>query len=572
MAVVACLFLVSCSKTWPETVADLDDTWPLPETEAEALRSLVGSSMLSPKRFAIWKERKEIDSALENGAVIRKGHVVELIFKSSSLKTLAPVAALPHLVSLKVSHNALSALEGIAKLTRLQTIEAWDNPIVRVAPLAALTSLKSLILADTQLDSVASLGDLPMGLTLTVGGKALRHIAAKSSQASGVTVLNIYRSPNLRRLAGIETHLKLTSLTLFKATGLMNLAGLAATKHLRQLDLGSLALPLLSDLAGCNSLKKLKISYCKTLKLSSLPSLPALEDLEVREVAPGVFGLPRLPSLKRLNVIGMSITSLSGFAGENLSNLQRVFFGWTKLSHLDARGSFAKVRYLEIKNSELTSLRGLGAFPNLETLKIDHSKISSLGHELAAPFVAGPAEAEPASSSAKRVASRSTKRVASRSTTSFASGPASRNSVRKLAHLHTIWIQHSEVVTLKGLSEAVPNLARLNVEHNHLASLMGLEGAKKLRNVDASFNALTTLASLRGLSLSSFHAYKNRLESAAPVVVKGQALKGLVYYDLRKNPLKDLPESDRLYDAEASVRSGSPGSRYSGGGGYHSGK
>ncbi|MCK5797391.1 MAG: hypothetical protein KAI47_09420 [Deltaproteobacteria bacterium] len=236
----------------------------------------------------------------------------------------------------------------------------------------------------------------------------------------------------------------------------------------------------------------------------------------------------------------------------------------TKLPRFDARGSFAKMHYLEIVTRKLTSLRGLGAFPNLKTLKIDHSKISSLGHELALSFTAGPAEAGTSPSSAKRVVSRPTK--------GSASGLTSQGTATTLAHLHTIRVQHSEVVTLKGLSEAVPDLARLDVQHNHLTTLVGLEGAKKLRDLDASYNALTTLAALQGLSLSSLHVYKNRLESAAPVVVKGQASKGLVYYDFRKNPLKDLPESNRLYDAEASVRSGSLGSRYSGGGGYRSGK
>lgn len=114
LGIVACLFLAACSKTWPETVADLDDTWPLPEPEAQALRSLVGSSTLPPKHFAIWKERATIGGELDNGAVIREGHVIGVILQRSSLKTLAPVAALPHLVSLDVAHNALSALDSRA--------------------------------------------------------------------------------------------------------------------------------------------------------------------------------------------------------------------------------------------------------------------------------------------------------------------------------------------------------------------------------------------------------------------------------------------------------------------------
>lgn len=556
------LSIVGCSKSWPKNVEELSGAWPIPAAEARALKALAKASKLDPQQFHLWNDGQQLTA--RRGARIRAGHVSELHLPDSGLRSLAAVAKLPELTQINVNRNPLSALEGIAKLSQLRYLRAGRNPIIRVDRLDALVKLLVLDLTETRLESLDRLGKIPVKLTIFLGGKLPKLNVEAGAGPAG---LILYSPASPLDTSGLRTQKKLIYLRVQKPPGPLHLDDLCATKALQELKMSDTAQVSLAGLAGCSALKKLELSSCEKLDLATLPSLPALEHLELFNSKMGNLPLPLLPALKKLTVRApRKLTSLAGLDGANLPKLRSVWLGRGQFPSLDVRGSFKAMRELVIDHGELSSLRGLIAFPRLTTLDVSYSKVASLGRELAeAPANSAPAEAPAPSAEGTR-----SKKSPSKKKRAIAAEATSRPAP-VCAYLHTIRAQHNKIASVVGLSTVAPALRQLTIDYNALTTLRGLEGAKKLRFLDVSHNRLTTLAALQGVALLSLQAYLNKLTSAAPVVVKGKRLGSLTYLDLRNNPLRDLPVSQRYYNQSAgqSMRSST---RYQSGGGYRSGK
>lgn len=557
--------IAGCSKReWPRDLSQLDHGWPIPAAEGAALRALVAASTLKPADFRIW--RRDANPALRggSGAIVDHGHVVGITLAKTGLKRLDPVASLDQLEELYLEGNQLTALRGVGKLKKLRRLDVSRNPLQRSDDLRGLKSLRFLTLIDTGLPSLERLGRLPARCGLGLGGKLpkLRVVAG-----GGPRHLAFYDVAALPASCDLSSFTALRGIRLHKPRSTLSLTTLCRAPQLRELDLYKPQHRDLAGLAGCKRLEKLQLIFAEKLELATLPSLPKLKRLEVLESPVGEVALPALPALEelRLGMRNSYLRSLAGLRGERLPALRRLTLRRTLLERLDMRGRFPALRELTISYGPLRTLRGLGrAFPALERLKVEHTKLAQLGGELAQPLRSpGPAEA-PAKPR------RRTK------PTKLTSQPTS-HPTGMLTKLTSIDAEQNAIASLVGLAAAAPALRTLKLSRNRLTTLRGLEGAKALRRLEVKYNRLTSLAALRGLPIVHVDAFTNKLESAAPLVVAGRGVhESVMFYDLRANPLKDIAKSMHYYSRYGRRRSSSGGyrgsSRYSGGGGYRSGK
>jgi Leucine-rich repeat (LRR) protein len=578
LSVALCLCISSCDKTWPKNVDELGGDWPIPASEVRALEALARASKLGPKRFQIWNEDQ--DTGRGRGATIRAGHVSKLYLPDSGLRSLSAVSGLPHLVAINVNRNQLTALEGVAKLSQLLYLRAGRNPIARVDRLDQLVNLTVLNLSETRLKSLEQLGKIPAKATIFLGGKLPKLTVEAGAGPAGLT---LYSPTSPLDTSGLRSQKKLVYLRVQKPSAPLNLEDVCANKALRVLKIYGSPRVSLAGLAGCSALKELELIFCKKLDVATLPSLPALERLELLGSRMGNLPLPHLPALQQLsiNVRQPGLTSLAGLDGAKLPKLRSLRIMRGDFPSLDLRGRFEAMRELKISHAKISSLRGLIAFPRLTTLTIFSTNLASLGSELAETTQASGRPAEAPGPNVERTTQRR-KAIKTTKTTKTPKGErtstkaprtvATSRPARLFAYLHTIRATKSKIARLNGLAAIAPALRKLVLAKNALTTLRGLEGAKKLRFLEVQRNRITTLAALHGLALYSLQAYGNRLTSAAPVVVKGKRTSSLTYLDLRENPLRDLPSSQRYYN-QSSGRSIRGSSRYgSGGGGYRSGK
>ena len=561
LPIALCLSMFGCSKSWPKNLDELSGTWPIPASEVRALKALAKASKLDPKQFWLWSHGVRVTG--RKGARIRAGHVSELYLPDSGLRSLSAVSKLPHLEVINVNRNELPALEGIAKLSRLRILRAGRNPIVRGDRLDALVKLKVLNLDQTRLKSLEQLGKIPAKVTIFLGAKLPKLNVEAGSGPAG---LMLYSPASPIDTSGLRTQKKLIYLRVQKPAGPLQFEDVCATKTLRVLKISTSAQVSLAGLAGCSVLQDLELVYCDKLDLATLPSLPALDRLELLGSRMGNLALPRLPALKKLTVDQpRKLTSLAGLVGSNMPKLHSLSISRGQFPSLDVRGRFDAMRELVIYHGELSSLRGLIAFPRLTTLNVSYTKVASLGRELA-EGPAGNAPAEAPAPSAEGTRSKKPRKRRRAITAEATSRPAP-----VFAYLNTIRAQHNKIASLVGLATIAPALRQLTIDYNALTTLRGLEGAKKLRFLDVSHNRLTTLAALQGVALLSLQAYRNKITSATPAVVEGKRMSSLTTLDLRHNPLRDLPANQRYYRQgwDSSIRSSL---RYQSGGGHRSGK
>lgn len=559
---ISLLFSTSCGKTWPKNLDELG-SWPLPPSEAKALRALVAASKLPPKQFLLWSQTIRPDGG--QGARIHEGHVREVYLANASLRSLAAVEGLGQLRTLNVEDNALTSLRGVKGLRRLVDLRVGGNPIRQGERLDALVALRHLDLTGTRLESLEALGKIPPKVTIFLTGKLPKLRVEAGAGPAGLSLGKAIPSDDLRGLGSLQ---KLIYLHIYKEK--LPLAPLCQARNLHTLKISHGHVTSLKGLAGCTRLKALDLTFNNQQQLATLPPLPALETLEIFGGRMTNLALPHLPALKKLTIHSVgstgssALSSLAGLSGAKLPRLRTLRILRGSFTSLDVQGRFPELRELSILESQVRTLRGLIAFPRLVSLTVRNCALERLGGEIAARHLPSKAEAPP-----KKLARRRTPRARGSGATAT-SRPASRPSAT-FPYLRTIDASRNAIRSLAGLARVSPTLRKLLVARNKLVSLRGLEGAKSLRFLEIQRNKIKSLLPLAKIPLVTLHGWKNQITSAAPVVVKSKRIPSLTVLDLRDNPLTDLPESERYYRSgwSGGIRSSS---RYGGGGGYSSGK
>lgn len=467
----------------------------------------------------------------------------------------------------------LAALQGAE---RLRWVRVGKSLRGKVAIKGGPKALESLELNDN--DELKELS--------VEGMSALRALALKRSSVERLSL------SGLPKLTRIESPGGIKSITI-KQVGMRDL-------HLMESSLEQLTL---SDLPSVK-----RVTASGRLRQVALSKLPQVTRVNLANNKLEQLKLDSLPALRRLD---LARNQLKQVTLSNLPALRRVELQQNKLTKLPTISGSPQLRTLRLGKNQLTTLAGVEALP-VKTLYVEHNGLTSLDPAAAAA---------PAGKEAEQKAAKSAKSAAKKSAAKKSAPPKGAVAT---ARLETLIANHNKVSSLAGLA-AYPQLTYLAVDHNKLTTLEGVERAPKLKTLRATHNKLKTvkggeklpklrllyvsynqLETLQPLPIAQLHTlYADHNKLSKPKEIFGATSKTrpkIKRYDLRHNALKGVAAGLLVYGiARAGMRYGrrrrggryragdyrrrggyryrgggrrirSRGSRYSGGGGYRSGK
>ncbi|CAI0452330.1 unnamed protein product [Linum tenue] len=352
-----------------------------------------------------WTNLRELPNGMENLSSLRilslgSADCMEIPRLPASLKRLSisysSTAALPtSLTSLHMEYCLhLSELPSLSNLCNLTRLQLWCVGVAEIRGLGELSALETLAINSLNLNNLNGLENLLLLRTLTLSNATLERlpslvnlsklkdlevcdcpnlveIQGLAGVGESLTRLKIGRCPRLADLDGLQHLVALEELIFyeqsFRGIQSLNLSGLFS---LKQLNIRSQQLPDLSELgnlkelhlSGCQSLihlvgiqrleslQRLLLPRCSSIKLTNLSGLKNLETLHLSECVnlTEVEGVEGLESLTRLQLYNCrSITELGNLSGlEKLEELN--IMGCTKLMEVNGLDELEKLRYLEI--------------------------------------------------------------------------------------------------------------------------------------------------------------------------------------------------------------------------------
>ena len=391
---------------------------------------------------------------------------------SNDISDATPLAHLSALTSLRLGVNRLTDLSPLAGLGSLTTLgldaagakrDYADRPRLNLSPLGGLTSLKSLTLHQNKVTDLTPLADLA----------SLEYLGLQGNNIS-----------DLSPLAGLTS---LTHLDLYANLGLSDLSALAGLKSLRWMQLGNCGTQLrdVSPLAGLESLESAWLPGNGIVDLSPFAGLASLRrlGLDGNNIA-DVSSLARLTSLTSLGLSGNPVSDLSplqhmvaltslSLVGTGISDVSTLVH-LTSLNHLDLRhNAIAEVspllRNAGLGDGDVVDLRANHRLSS-KSLETDIPQLLERGVEV----LFGP-PALPDGWEAMEVSDAGLRQALERGLSKGAGW----------------WIAKREVATLAGL--VASDFA--------IEDLAGLQGAKLVRRLDLSGNAIVDLQPLAELDV-----------------------------------------------------------------------
>jgi Leucine-rich repeat (LRR) protein len=173
--------------------------------------------------------------------------------------------------------------------------------------------------------------------------------------AAAPNLTNLYIQSN--QLASIQELESLTGLARLSLFGMpdVSLSPIAHLTQLLRLDVTGSAVSDLEPLAALTSLWDLDISNTDVSDLSPLAQLAALSDLGLADTAVNDIGpLTAVSTLKHLDISGTDVISVTPLNGLPLETIMA-------------------------DRTRITSLDGLNRLPNIETISVNESAVTSLG-------------------------------------------------------------------------------------------------------------------------------------------------------------------------------------------------
>eukprot|EP00198_Chlamydomonas_reinhardtii_P000504 XP_001689839.1 flagellar associated protein [Chlamydomonas reinhardtii] len=212
----------------------------------------------------------------------------------------------------------------------------------------------------------------------------------------------------------------------------------------------------------------------------------------------------------------------------------------TDLANADVLGAFPHLQTLVLRDNRLVELRGLAALRHLTAVDVSGNKLTQvLDLRLPADGASGPTNLRSADFSRNALDMLRDLSPFSRLTSlSAAHNRLERvgEGLTSLTLLKVLDLSHNRLVSVRGL-ERCANLRELRLGHNALQSLEPLAGLSQLQVLDVSHNRLAQLSGAAGLSsLRTLDVSCNRLGRLEELaVVRGASLLGTL--DVRGNPL-----------------------------------
>lgn len=278
-----------------------------------------------------------------------------------------------------ITKTDLSDLSGLAQLTALESLTLNDNLIADLTPLAGLTSLSYLHLGNNNITDISPLKSLTALRSLYLDGNKIDNLSPLESMTS-LTTLSL-RNMELTReqLDLLERALPNCSIYCDEASVVeeITIGGITFFTDVTELDLRSLNITDISELAKCTKLTKLDLRENNISNLDALSGLTELSWLclwnnEIEDVA----ALLPLNKLTYLDLDDNNVSNMAPLAG--LENMEELWLSSNEPKNLNFLSSLPKLRRLGLKEIELTeeNVDTLCKLTTLEELAIERNDIS----------------------------------------------------------------------------------------------------------------------------------------------------------------------------------------------------
>lgn len=242
-----------------------------------------------------------------------------------------------------------------------------------------------------------------------------------------------------------------------------------------------------------------------------------------------------LTGLRRLSLRGNKIAAATGFCRP--PQLEEADLSKNAITKLDPGQGCAALRTLRLNDNQLTTLDGLAGLPKLRLLYLANNKLTSIAGLKNAPLL----------SSLDVSKQQLTKLEGLAGLDGLTTLQASHNQIASLAglvvprKLASLDVSHNKLTTLGGLKTSVLALGRLDASHNQIADLRlplgsapppGTIGERiYVKSLQLDHNKLTSLDGIEHYRfLKTLSVKNNKIASLAPLK-KGAPLLAALYVD-----------------------------------------
>nr|6HLU_A Chain A, Rab family protein [Chlorobaculum tepidum]6HLU_B Chain B, Rab family protein [Chlorobaculum tepidum] len=334
--------------------------------------------------------------------------------------------------------------------------------------------------------------------------KSLSELSLSSNQITDISPLASLNSLSMlwldrNQITDIAPLASLNSLSMLWLFGnkISDIAPLESLKSLTELQLSSNQITDIAPLASLKSLTELSLSGNNISDIAPLESLKSLTELslssnQITDIAP-------LASLKSLTELSLSSNQISDIAPlESLKSLTELQLSRNQISDIAPLESLKSLTELQLSSNQITDIAPLASLKSLTELQLSRNQISDI-----APL-------------------------------------ESLNSLSKL------WLNGNQITDIAPLA-SLNSLTELELSSNQITDIAPLASLKSLSTLWLSSNQISDIAPLASLeSLSELSLSSNQISDISPLA----SLNSLTGFDVRRNPIKRLPETITGFDME----------------------
>lgn len=484
---------------------------------------------------------------IETVVIYGKEHRIDtkiLDLSNRELTDLTPLTQLNALESLTLTGNKISDLQPLSSLTSLTYLHLGNNKITDLSPLTSLTALRSLYLDGNESPDLSVLETMKSLTTLSIRGMELTKDQLESLR-SALPNCNVYCDED----SIVEE---------------ITLAGITFMSDITELDLRSLNISDISELAKCTQLTKLDLRDNEITNIDALSGLTELTwlclwDNDIEDIA----ALLPLSKLSYLDLDDNGVTNLAPLKG--LENMEELWLSDNDPQNINALTSMPKLRRLGLKDTMLTDedIDILCQIQTLEELAIERNEISadSLDKLVAAlpdctithddPYYTFEVDGTVYKSTDTEILSISGKNLHSLEAisnfTALKSLNVSDNTLSDLSPLAgLVKLRTLDLGNVAGGSNAYADLSplsaltdlrSLSLPNSGVSDVSALGSLTALNELILSFNGITDISAAASMTqLQSLSLENNRITDISSL----SGLHNLSYLGLTGNPIRDL--------------------------------
>ncbi len=305
----------------------------------------------------------------------------------NNIRKIEGLETMINLQILVLSFNEIQKIEGLDELTKLQKLELGFNLIKKIEGLGTLSALTHLELNNNllyRLEDLQTLRQYPLSnslMSLNLKNNAICEIRSYKHMA-------IRRLPNLIELDGIDVTSTDRALAQEKLTSISyNMISQAVNNKITTPVYGQFEVPTTptSPIKERVDMEDSWIGMVSELDLSdkgirTIQNLEKLTNMRSLNLANNeisrIEGLHECMKIQELSLENNRIVRIEGLS--SLLSLRKLELGKNKISKLENLDLLARLSQLSLEDNEIDSLQGIDRLVNLMELYIGNNRIKSL--------------------------------------------------------------------------------------------------------------------------------------------------------------------------------------------------